>query len=464
MININNLRIRLVVASSLVLSLFFIGFTYSTLSSLDHAYIASLEATLNTALKDMKHDYQEEPTKPLSFLETKDEFDIPVLYAQIVAYNSLSNEPTILARSEDLGEQSLTIPQKIIQRIFEKPNETAFFYTPNMKINDKNVYTGTLFLAQDEFQMLFLECALPYDTNTPQAQEMKKMLLVWLPSLFIVILIIANKLISRSFESVSAITKHVQSMFGKMQYSIIPQSHVAKEIDDLIATFNALLSELHSAYAQVKQFGQNASHELKTPLTIIQGEVEVGLRKERTPEEYQRILNNVQHEVSHLHEVIDKILFLSNMTKNEIQNHFTEVYIDEVVLSVLEEKRALCEQKQITLHLEALETQSIQGNATLLKIAIGNLLDNAIKYSQASSTITVALREHELSICDEGMGMNEEDQKHIFEQFYRGGNSKRTTKGSGLGLAIVKNIIDMHDFSISLLSQESKGTQISIHF
>ena len=465
MINTNNLRIRLLGARVFVLLLFFIGFAYSTIVSLDNAYTTSLEALLNATIKDIKHEYHKENAKPLSFAEIKDEFDIPVLYAQIVAYNSLSNQPTILARSEDLGEQSLNIPQKIIQKIFENPNEVAFFHEPNMKINDKNIYTGTFFLAQNEFQMLFLECALPYDPNTPQAQEVKKTLLFWLPCLFIAILYIANKLLSGSLSSVSAVTKYAKKMAGKMEYSVIPQSHVAREIDDLIATFNTLLNELHHAYAQVKQFGQNASHELKTPLTIIQGEIDVGLRKERTPDEYQRILKNVQQEVSHLHDVIDKILFLSSMTKNEIQSHFSEIYLDEVVLSVIEEKRPLCEQKNITLSLKALETQSIQGNTALLKIAINNILDNAIKYSPSLSTISVSLQMHQLIIQDEGIGIKEEDQKHIFEQFYRSEHHKQSDiKGSGLGLAIVKNILDLHGFAISLTSQENQGAIFTIHF
>lgn len=464
MINIKNLRIRLLGARVLVLLLLLLGFAYTTLTSLDNAYIASLEATLNTALKDMKHDYQEDSSKPFSFSEIKEEFDIPILYAQIVAYNSLSNEPAILARSNDLGEHTLHIPQNIIQKIFENPNESAFFYNPSMKVDDKNVYTGTIFLAQNEFQMLFLQCALPYNTNTPQAQEMKKMLLFWLPCFFIIILIIANRLITRSFASVSAVTQHVKSMYGKKEYTVIPQSHVAREIDDLIATFNTLLNELHHAYTQVKQFGQNASHELKTPLTIIKGEIDVGLRKERTPKEYVQILEKVGREVATLHEVIEKILFLSNTSKNDMRKHFHELYMDEILLEAIDEKRSLAEQKQIALSLDTLEPQNLRGNAALLKIAITNLIDNAIKYSPAHSTIHIALKEHELSIRDEGMGMSEEEMEHIFEQFYRTKESQESTKGSGLGLCIVKNILDLHDLTIRVQSDKKQGTDVSIFF
>jgi signal transduction histidine kinase len=181
-----------------------------------------------------------------------------------------------------------------------------------------------------------------------------------LSSLLIIILVLAYILISKSLQNVQKVTNTAKEISTQDLHSTIPQTHIAYEIDDLIATFNTLLNELQNAYSQVKQFGQNASHELKTPLTIIQGEVDVGLRKERTYEEYQQILHKVAKEVSTLHTVIEKILFLSSTTKNDLKNHFSEVYLDEVLLDAIEEKRLICEQKNITLHVNSLEALSVQ--------------------------------------------------------------------------------------------------------
>lgn len=459
-----NLKFRLLATLSTVLCTLFYGFGYIVVHSLESSYQQTSEATLFAVLKDIKHDFNLDPNKEIIFNDNKQEFNMPILYAQVVAYDSLSNTPTVIQRSNDLKDGTLKIDPAIIQQIFEYPNEIIFSTMSDSNLVQQKIYIGTLFLAQSEDQMLFLQCAMPYDKHTPQVKEMTSTLWIGLSSLLIIILALAYILISKSLQNVQKVTNTAKEISTQDLHSTIPQTHIAYEIDDLIATFNTLLNELQNAYAQVKQFGQNASHELKTPLTIIQGEVDIGLRKERTLEEYQQILHKVAKEVSTLHTVIEKILFLSSTTKNDLKNHFSEVYLDEVLLDAIEEKRPLSEQKNLTLHVNTLEAVSVLGNAALLKIAIANLIDNAIKYTTAPATIEIALFPHELQIKDEGLGIKEEELAHIFEQFYRGDTSKQSTQGSGLGLAIVKNILDLHDFGITVHSQEGVGTQILITF
>ena len=449
----------------IVLFALFYSFGYIVVHTLESSYKQSLEANLFTVLKDIKHDFIQASDKEAIILDdNKKEFDIPVLYAQIVAYDSLSNTPHVLNKSSDLKGEILKIEPSIVQQIFEEPEKIVFSIMSDTQLTQRKIYIGTIFLAQNEFQMLFLQCAMPYDKHTPQIKEMISTLWVGLSLLLAIILGLAYILISKSLSNVQRVTNIAKAITTQDLHSTIPKTHIAYEIDNLIDTFNALLSELQNAYAQVKQFGQNASHELKTPLTIIKGEVDVGLRKERTAEEYQHILKKVAKEVTTLHEVIEKILFLSSNTKNELKRNFNEVYLDEILMDAIEEKRLLCKQKNLNLHVNTLEAVSVSGNAALLKIAIANLIDNAIKYTTAPATINIALFPHELQISDEGMGISKEELVHVFEQFYRGNESKQSTQGSGLGLAIVKNILDLHDFGIAIQSQEKVGTTIFITF
>lgn len=459
-----SLKFRLLAALGLILFALFYSFGYIVIHTLQNSYKESLEASLFTILKDIKHDFSEDPEKELSLNETKEEFDLPSLFAQIVAYDSMSNTPHILTRSNDLKEQSLNIEPAIIQQIFEHPNDIVFSIVQDPNNPERKIYMGVMFLAQKEYQMLFLQCALPYEKDTPQIEDMRQTLWIGLSVLLFIILGLAYVLISKSLSNVLHVTSVAKTLRGETKHASIPKSHIAYEIDDLIETFNALLGELQHAYAQVKQFGQNASHELKTPLTIIKGEIDVGLRKERTPKEYEQILEKVGREVASLHEVIEKILFLSSSTKNDLKKHFHELYLDEVLLEAIEEKRSFAEQKSIKLTIETLEAQNLRGNTTLLKIAIANLIDNAIKYSPAASTIHIVLRSHELSIRDEGMGIKKDEIEHIFEQFYRTKESQENTKGSGLGLCIVKNILDLHDAAIDVHSTEGQGTAVRITF
>ena len=460
-----NFKFRLIAMLGIVLFALFYSFGYIVVHTLESSYKQSLEANLFTVLKDIKHDFIQASDKEAIILDdNKKEFDIPVLYAQIVAYDSLSNTPHVLNKSSDLKGEILKIEPSIVQQIFEEPEKIVFSMMSDTQLTQRKIYIGTIFLAQNEFQMLFLQCAMPYDKHTPQIKEIISTLWLGLSLLLAIILGLAYILISKSLSNVQRVTNIAKAITTQDLHSTIPKTHIAYEIDNLIDTFNALLSELQNAYAQVKQFGQNASHELKTPLTIIKGEVDVGLRKDRTAEEYQHILKKVAKEVTTLHEVIEKILFLSSNTKNELKHHFNEVYLDEILMDAIEEKRLLCEQKNLTLQVNTLEPVSVSGNAALLKIAIANLIDNAIKYTTAPATINIALFPHELQISDEGMGISKEELVHVFEQFYRGNESKQSTQGSGLGLAIVKNILDLHDFGISIQSQKGVGTQIFITF
>lgn len=460
-----NLKFRLVVTLGVVLFALFYSFGYIVVHTLESSYQHSLEANLLTLLKDIKHDYAQALDKEAIVLDdNKKEFDIPVLYAQIVAYDSLSNTPHVLNKSSDLKGEILKIEPSMIQQIFEAPEKIVFSMMSDTQLTQRKIYIGTIFLAQNEFQMLFLQCAMPYDKHTPQIKEIITTLWIGLSLLLTIILGMAYSFISQSLSNVQKVTNTAKAITAQDLHAIIPQTHIAYEIDDLIDTFNTLLNELQNAYAQVKQFGQNASHELKTPLTIIKGEVDVGLRKERSVEEYQHILKKVAKEVNTLHEVIEKILFLSSTAKHELKHHFSEVYLDEILIDAIEEKRPLSEQKNLSLHVNTLEAVTVLGNAALLKIAIANLIDNAIKYSTAPATINISLFPHELQINDEGMGIKAEELNHVFEQFYRGDESKQSTQGSGLGLAIVKNILDLHDFGITIQSQEGVGTQILITF
>jgi len=166
-----NLQFRLLATLTLILSILFYSFGYLVIRTLENSYQQSIESTLFTVLKDIKHDYNEEPEKPISFEETQKEFDVPLLYAQIVAYDSLSNTPKILQKSSDLEEQTLMIEPTMIQKIFERPKEILFSKESHSELSHHQLFVGTMFLAQTEFQMLFLQCAIPYNTHTPQIKQ-----------------------------------------------------------------------------------------------------------------------------------------------------------------------------------------------------------------------------------------------------------------------------------------------------
>ncbi len=232
----------------------------------------------------------------------------------------------------------------------------------------------------------------------------------------------------------------------------------------MIGTFNTLINELQSSYKKLKDFGQNASHELKTPLTIMRGEIEIGLRKERSIVEYQDILHSVFTELNLLQETIEKILFLSSHSDAQLKKTFSDIYFDEVIAEVISEKQLFAKQYNIQLQIKTIEPTTVVGNFILLKILCANLIENAIKYSYAEGIIELSLIDRQFIVEDFGVGIDVEDQEAIFERFYRVDKVRNHAKGSGLGLSIVKSILDLHKFPIEVISTKGKGTKMIVTF
>lgn len=468
-----NLKFRLLLALFFILTLLFYAFGYSVIYTMKTSYRQSIEASLTAYARDLKHDYHERMIASnhvnldditLEFDDIKEEFEIPILYTQLVSYDTNTQKHIVLRRSQDLEDASLELTPELLQKLLSTPDKPSFFESNNKLFTQHRIYGIALMIHQEANTSLILQCALPYDKRTPQMKEMKKTLIFGLSCLLIIILWIAYLFITASFKTILKITQNVHKISINESIPPLSKTHIAYEIDYLIETFNTLLSELQKSYNQVKQFGQNASHELKTPLTIIQGEIEVGLRKQRSIEEYQAILKKINQEVKLLHEVIEKILFLSSNTKKELLQHFEEVYVDEIILEVIEDKKLMAQNYEVFIELDHIEPLSVQSNALLLKVAITNLLDNAIKYASKHSYIHIGLKNKMLYITNENTYLNEQDISHLFEPFYRAQQTKHHVKGHGLGLSLVKNILDLHPFKLTIIKEKESLIRTTIFF
>lgn len=455
-----NIKIRLLIGLFIFLFIVFYGFGYFIIHTFKQHYNQSIENSLTTALKDIKHEFNTYFEDAHSFEEIKHEFDIDLLYGQIILLEK--TKTTILLKSEDLKE--FILPYKDIPK-GSLSTTNIFYSTQNIpELTPNKVKVATIILEQAKGKMVILQCAIPFQEEIPFLENMKIFLWISLLVLLFVILASVYFLLSKSL----AQTKNVVDVVKNIQidgasHQITP-THISKEIDELIETFNTLIDNLQMSYKKVKDFGQNASHELKTPLTIIRGEIEVGLRKERSNEEYKTILKSTMQELIYLQDVIEKILFLSSNTNSDIVKTFEEVYIDEVVSEAIEEKIAFAKIKNIHLNLQILEPTTKLGNFSLLKIVVNNILDNAIKYSYENSNINIALQDNKLTIEDFGCGVPQDALIKIFDRFYRVDKVRNHKSGSGLGLSIVKNILELHGFSINIQSVEEKYTKVIISF
>jgi len=249
----------------------------------------------------------------------------------------------------------------------------------------------------------------------------------------------------------------------------VPQTSGKDEIKELVTTFNYLLERLESGIMIQNNFLKNASHELKTPLTIIIGDIDVSLQQPRTNAQYEEILKSLRKDTLHLKATLEGLLVLSGLELSEPQQMET-IRIDEILWNVLEKKAIEYPESKVSFNLNAIADQedllSIYANKHMLFIALYNILDNAIKFSSPAPVAIFALSNENklvIKITDQGPGISDSDKESIFDLFFRSDNT-RHIQGQGLGLFITMQILKLHNIHLIVDSELGKGTSFSLVF
>jgi len=243
---------------------------------------------------------------------------------------------------------------------------------------------------------------------------------------------------------------------------------VKDEFYTLSKTINSMLERLDSTLMNTKHFNAKVSHELKTPLTIIRGEIEVGLLKERSKGEYQELLYSTLEEVDILQDITENMLLLAKIDSKSLRIQKLNVRFDRLIEEIILSFRRQLESKSIRIETN-LETINYFMEEISMKQSIKNLLNNAIKYSSSGSLIKVCLKQEyekiKFEIHDEGIGISEKDIKYLFEPYFRSTNSTvEHISGEGLGLAIVYHTMLLHKAKITVQSTLEKGSTFIIYF
>lgn len=238
------------------------------------------------------------------------------------------------------------------------------------------------------------------------------------------------------------------------------------EIGELAETINHMFARLKQAFSLQRQFIENASHELKTPIAIIQTNLDsILMDPECLSADAVESIHSANRSVEFMGNLIDDLAFLS-LSKEHLQ--FEEGDIREVVKRAVKSVESLAKKDDISIDLEMPKKKMVKLIApSLIERAVMNLIENAVKYSPTGSKVEVKLRTEKervyISVHDEGEGIPKEALPKIFDRFYRVDKSRsRKTGGRGLGLAITKTIVEMHQGIIRVNSQVSKGTTFTI--
>jgi heavy metal sensor kinase len=239
------------------------------------------------------------------------------------------------------------------------------------------------------------------------------------------------------------------------------------EIRELADLFNAMLTRLEDSFMSERRFIQDVSHELKTPLTILKGELEVALKKARTAGEYAEILQSNLEETEKMSRIINDLLTLARFDNREVKLDRRPVSLKAMLEDIAETLTPLAAKRSISLRLQAPSEVMVEGDAGQLERLFLNLLDNAVKYSRDGGSVAASVGSvggrPVVSVTDAGVGIPAEDLPHIFKRFYRA-DSSRSSAGFGLGLAIAKSIADAHGADIKVESASGRGSTFTVLF
>lgn len=405
--------------------------------------------------------------------------------SRLTAYFYLEEDELTGKEHQEIEHEFLKILQKNIEvRVYNEKNEITYgnFEQPEVitneileKVRDLKSYQ---FRKQDNYyQGLFYpdnqgDFVIFVNENNDKIRLRAKMLLlillvVMLAGLFIIIL--ASRFVANiAYRPISNVIREVQELDMESLDKTLTSTGTRDELEELVNTFNDLLKRISDSFLIQKNFVNYVSHEFRTPLASISGNLEVFLQShEKTDENKDKLVKEVIDKVHQIKQIMDTLMRLSGLRKEKIVPGFFRV--DELLWSLMEN-----EGKDSSNMIEVdLEEKSAYGDGFIaygdfdeLKMAVRNLLDNALKYSK-SKPVTVRIFSQDgspvLVIEDQGEGIPESDMAYIMQPFYRGSNVQ-DKQGSGIGLAIAGIILRKNKVDLTIDSKTGKGTQVTLVF
>jgi len=286
------------------------------------------------------------------------------------------------------------------------------------------------------------------------------------PGYGLVVVLLGWLLVRRSFQPVRQIRRAAERISAANLRERVPETNRNDEIDKLAKTFNRMINRIEMAFDRQKQFSADASHELRTPITAMQNQIELVLECDREKEQYVAVLNNVLEELRTLKKIADNLLILA---RAEIPQDEVERRVDVVAVlrDLCETADLLAREKKMTLTTDLPPELHAAADTESLKSVVVNIIDNAIRYTREGGHIHVgAVAEDDkvkIFVRDDGPGITKEDLPHIFERFYRGAAAHQgPSDGSGLGLSICNVLVKRMGGKIEVESSPGQGSTFTI--
>ena len=274
-------------------------------------------------------------------------------------------------------------------------------------------------------------------------------------------------LTKKALTPLQKLTSEVSQIQAQNLSTQLPVPDSKDEIAQLTSSFNEMLARLDNAFSTQKQFSANAAHELRTPLAVLQTNLEV-FEKKQKPEmiEYRQLFTMIKEQTARLSQLVGTLLDMTNLKSVP---RTVQVSLEELVDEVFCDLDPIAEKAGISIHFNDSSNQDLHSDVTgsyvLLYRAVYNLVENAIKYNRPHGSVSVSVKQENgqamVLVTDTGIGISPENQKKIFDPFFRVDKSRsRAMGGAGLGLALVDSIAKEHRGTVKVLESSSAGSTI----
>ena len=450
-----SIKAKIVLATTIVLGLVFVGFSIVIYQKAKSAYFGRLDARLEGYAEKIRGEVEEQYYEK-RFPDAADFRDL---------------------RTEGLAGSFLRLSDQQGQVIFADSILTGQPFKPWDAINPRQFTFEDVAIANDRYRSLWarveaedrdrysVQIVVPLTEVEAALKLLQLLFLFGVPVALAISAGAVYGIVTTAFRPLSAMVQTAERISASNLSERVASPETHDEVFALASTLNTMMERIEQAFKSQKQCIADASHEIRTPLAIIRSELEYA-QKEIAEVASNESIEAALDEVDRLKKLSDDLLLLAKLDSASLTMKLQTVRLDELLADCVKRMKPIADTKRVTLALTVHDVAEIHGDEDKLRSAILNLLDNAIKYSKNGGTVDIISRSNgrdvEVTVCDHGEGIAPEEVEHVFERFHRAASSRSQHDGSGLGLAIVRRILEVHKGSVSVRSKIGEGSTFTI--
>jgi len=371
----------------------------------------------------------------------------------------------ILEKSDGLDTHPLPVSARALRRGLE--GRTTLETFPGL--GEHPVRVATVPVQMGSRVPLMVQAGTSLEGVEAALQRTGWILVVLTPLVFLLALVGNYIVVGRTLGRVDLLTQTALEIQHSNLQRRIRHTGPQDEIGRLASAFDEMIARLDQSFQQVRRFSADASHELKTPLTAIRAEAELGLMADMSPEGYRQSLTSVLESAERMSEIVESLLLLARADAGQQLLRRETVDLAELTLETVDRLTGMAERHGVRVEMVESGEAMTEGDPLWIGQIASNLISNAVKYTPREGRVEVRVRPSdgwaELMVRDTGIGIAADDLPHIFDRFYRVDKGRaRATGGTGLGLSITRWATEAHGGEIAVQSTPGEGSVFTVRF